>query len=138
MTFDEWDHELPNGFHDARISNIEIDYVRGLMTLKMGLLTEVEQGEVDHCAEAVVLVSGLQFCSIGAPFATYPYQKRAAITVSGDPAKSDHLPELNGLTATFPKNTTCYRFFVHDWNSFIYIAAVDVQVRWVGNKEISV
>jgi len=138
MTFDEWDHKLPNGFHDAEISSLEIDYARGLMTLKMGLLTEVEQGEVDDRAEAIVSVFGLQFCSIGAPFATYPYQKRAAITVSGDPAKSDHLPELDGLTPTFPKNTTCYRFFVHDWNSFIYIAAADVQVRWVGNNPVPV
>jgi len=54
--------------------------------------------------------------------------------VSGDPANADTLPSLPDLSAKFPDGTWCYRFFVHDWNAFIYIAARDAQVTWVGEK----
>jgi hypothetical protein len=131
MTFDEWDHKLPNGFHDAEISKLEIDYARMTMTLHMRLLSLI-QGEY---IAAVVAVSGLQFCSIGAPSPEYPYQEKTAITVGGDPAKSDHLPELDALAPTFAKDVGCYRFFVHDWNNFIYIAAADVDVTLLGKAQ---
>jgi hypothetical protein len=131
MTFDEWDHKLPNGFHDAEISTLEIDYPRRTMTLHMRLLSLI-RGEY---VAAVVTVSGLQFCSIGAPSPEYSYQRMAPITVGGDPAKSDHLPELDALTPTFPKDVASYRFFVHDWNNFIYIAAADVDVKLLGEAQ---
>ena len=35
MTFEELDNELPNGFHDAQLHSVRIDYVRGTMTLHM-------------------------------------------------------------------------------------------------------
>jgi len=131
MTFDDWDNKLPNGFHDAKISNLEIDYARRTMTLHMRLLALV-RGEY---IAAVVRVSGLQFCSIGAPSPEYSFQRPSPITVSGDPAKSDHLPELDALTPSFPKDVASYRFFVHDWNNFIYIAAADVDVTVVGEAQ---
>ena len=131
MTFDEWDHKLPNRFHDAEISTLEIDYPRRTMTLHMRLLSLID-GEY---IAAVVAVTGLQFCSIGAPSPKYPYQRKTAITVGGDPAKSDHLPELDELTPTFPKDVASYRFFVHDWNNFIYIAAADVDVKLLGEAQ---
>ncbi|MGB8802242.1 MAG: hypothetical protein WCC97_16300 [Candidatus Acidiferrales bacterium] len=134
MTFDEWDHKLPNGFHDAEISTLQIDYPRRTMTLHMRLLSLI-RGEY---IAAVVTVSGLQFCSIGAPSPEYPYQGKSAITVGGDPAKSDHLPELDALAPTFPKDVACYRFFVHDWNNFIYIAAADVDVTFLGEVQNTV
>jgi len=134
VTFDEWDNNLPNGFHDAEISNLEIDYARRTMILHMRLLSLI-QGEY---IAAVVAVSGLQFCSIDAPSPQYPYQRNDAITVSGDPAKSNHLPELDALTPTFPKDVASYRFFVHEGNNFIYLAAADVDVTLLGEAQITV
>ena len=132
MTFEELDQTLPNGFHDAQIRRVAIDDRAGIVTLDMGLwvgkLGSPNQEEYQH---ATVTASGLAFCSIDAPDSTYPYLPDASpVSVSGDTAKLDHLPELAKLQPTFPEGVLCYRFFVNDWNSFIHIAAKDVQIVW--------
>jgi hypothetical protein len=33
-----------------------------------------------------------------------------------------------------PDGTWAYRFFMGDWNSFIYTAARDAELEWVGEK----
>ncbi|MDP9337666.1 MAG: hypothetical protein M3P45_02240 [Acidobacteriota bacterium] len=138
MTLDELDNTLPNGFHDAEIFSFEIDYVAGTAKFRMNLLTGGPEDpglERDTRQEAILIVSGLCFCSVEPPWSTYPFLPDGKpIMVSGDPAKSDHLPSLADLTSKFPSGTWCYRFFVDDWNAFIHIAAGDAQLTWIGDK----
>lgn len=136
MTLDELNRKLPNGFHDAEISAIELDYVAGTAKFRLSLLIgwpEDSEPERNAYQEAKMKLTGLCFCSIGPPSPTYPFVLSGRpILVSGDSAKPDHLPELPGLSAKFPPGTWCFRFFVDDWNAFIYIAARDVEFAWVG------
>jgi hypothetical protein len=136
VTLDELDRTLPNGFYDAKILSLELNYVAGTANFQLSLLvgwSDDPEPERHAYQEATMRVTGLCFCSIGPPFPNYPFIPHGRpITVSGDPAKPDHLPELSELTAKFPPGTWCYRFFVHDWNAFIYIAARDAEFAWVG------
>ena len=138
MTLDELDQIPPNGFHDAKIVSIEVDYLNATARLRISLLVgwpEDPEPEREKHQEADLRVTGLCFCSIDPPDPNYRFiTSGRPITVGGDPAQSNNLPLLHELLAKCPDGTWCYRFFVHDWNAFIHIAARDAELTWVGPK----
>ena len=132
MTFEELEDKLPNGFHDAELYDIQIDYVGGSMTLGMSFwVGSMGAPNQEEYRPGELRITGLSFCVIDPPDPTYQYVPNgSALNVSGDRAKPDSFPELEKLSRTLPPGVACYRFFVHEWNSFINIAAKDVQVSW--------
>lgn len=136
MTLDELDQKLPNGFHDAHIFSIELDYATGTAKLHLSLWVgslDDPSPERDEYHEANLIVTGLCFCSIDPPSPSYPFLPDGSpVDASGDPAKPDHLPSLPDLSAKCPSGTWYYRFFISDWNAFIHIAARDAEVTWIG------
>jgi hypothetical protein len=133
MTFEELDQALPNGFHDAKIEKIAVDYAQRSATITMHLLVgtpdSVDQDEYRH---AILDISGLCYYAIDPPDPTYPFMRSGSpVNVAGYPEDPEKFPVLDSLLPVMPTGVTCYRFFVHHWNSFIHIAAKDVQVSWV-------
>jgi hypothetical protein len=133
MTFEELDKLLPNGFHDAQIHDLKIDYMIGSAVIRMTFDFGSPKGpKPEDYRTGELRVSGLFFLTIDPPDPSYPYvPDGCALNVSGDPAKMDTFPALETLAQTFPPGVSCYRFFVNEWNSFINIAAKDVQVSWI-------
>ena len=136
MTFEELDQSLPNGFHDAEIYSIRVDYGSATVTLDVSFwVGDLDGPNREEYRRGILKVTGLLFCSIDPPDPAYPFLPDGSpVTVSGDAAKSDTLPVLARLTPRFPPGASCYRFFVNDWNSFIHIAAKDVQLSWAGDE----
>jgi hypothetical protein len=138
MTWEELERKLPNGFHDAKIFSLELNYAAGTAKFNVSLLVgrpEDSSPERQAYQQAMMTVTGLCFCSIGPPSPDYPFIPYGnPISVSGDPAKPDHLPFLTDLVAKLPAGTWCHRFFVHEWNAFIHLAARDVELEWVGDR----
>lgn len=138
LTLVELENKLPNGFHDAEFFSFEVDYVAGVVKFHLNLLVGWPgdpEPERQAYQEASLVVSGACFCSIQPPDSTYNFLPDGKpICVSGDLAKADHLPSLPDLIAKCPGDTWSYRFFVHDWNAFIYIAGRDAELTWVGAK----
>ena len=129
MTFGEIEKKLPNGFHDAKIEHISLDYLRGTLLMKMRLLIGTPGGgDQDEYGSAEMKVNGLYFCSIEPPDPTYPFRPNGQLLgVSGD-GSGGSSPEVRELAQSLPADASYYRFFVEQWNSFIYIAASDVQI----------
>ena len=137
MTFGQLDQELPNGFHDAEVHSITLDYFSGTVTLDVDFwVGDLDSPNREDHRRGMLTATGLLFCSIEPPDPSYPFLPDGApITVSGDSADSDTFPALAGLSHRFPAGSSCYRFFVNGWNSFIYIAATDVQISWANYGE---
>lgn len=133
MTFEELDQASPNGFHDAEIYSIAIDYGAAAVTLDMNFwIGDLEGSNREECRRGIVKVTGLIFCSIDPPDPAYPFLTDGSpVTVSGDSARSDTCPALAMLLSGFPLGVFCFRFFVNNWNAFIHIAAKDVLIAWV-------
>jgi hypothetical protein len=133
MTFERVDAELPNGFHDAKLYGIVIDYVAGSAILRMDFwVGSMEGPNREEYRPAELRVTGLYFCSMDVPDPTYRYVPHGSpLNVSGDLAKPDTSAAFQELYRTLPPEVSCYRFFVHEWNSFIHIAATDAQVSWI-------
>ena len=138
LTLEELDYKFPNGFHDAGIISIELDYVAGTAILRLSLhvgFRDDPEPEREKYQEANLNLSGFCFCSIDPPDPNYPFlPKGKPISVGGDPAKADHLQSLPALSAKLPQGSWCYRYFVHNWNAFIYIAAKQAELTWIGTK----
>jgi hypothetical protein len=133
MTFEELDDALPNGFHDAKIQKVAVDYVQrsAIMTMQLSVGTP-DSANPDEYRCATLVVSGLCYYSVEPPDPTYPFLGGSSpVNVAGYPEDPEKFPALNGLLPAMPRGVTCYRFFVHEWNSFIHIAAKDVQVQWL-------
>jgi hypothetical protein len=137
MTFEELDQALPNGFHDAMVRTITVDYAEQTAVIAMHLLVGIPGGpRPDEYRQATLKVSGLCYFWIEPPDAAYPFLRGGSpIDVAGYPDDPEAFPALNALLPVMPKDTTCFRFFVHNWNSFIHIAARDAQISWTGDGD---
>jgi hypothetical protein len=130
MTFIEAETSLPNGFHDAKIEKLLIDYLSRNLLVSMQILvgTPGMPNEEDY-ATAELVVNGLYFCAIESPESTYPWVPDGRpLSVSGSCCVDSQTP--SELLLTLPPGAGCYRFFVEQWNSFIQIAGADVQISW--------
>jgi hypothetical protein len=128
MTFEQLENTLPNGFHDAQLFGIRLDYVAASLTLEMNILISTIGGNV--YSPAIVEVKGLCVCTIEPPDPRYHFLPDGTpLNVSGNmPKKLGE--ELLKLSSQFPARISWYRFFVEEWNSFINIASDEVSLSW--------
>ena len=139
MTLKEVEQSLPNGFHDAEIEKLSLDYGSGTLSMSMkiwvGTMGTVDQEEY---RSAEMRVNKLAWCSIQPPDPTYPFALNGnPLNVQGDDGLG-HCEELTPLVRQLPVGVSFYRFFVEEWNSFICIAGSDVKLRWTAaNKALA-
>lgn len=132
MTFQDLEDTLPNGFHDAELKSVSIDYVERLLTMQMEILIGTpEAGDQDEYRSATLTVTGLYFCVIEPPNVNYPFvTKHKPVRISGDDSWPDSMAGLAAGLAQSNPDFTYHRFFCNDWNSFLHVAADDVQLSW--------
>jgi hypothetical protein len=132
VTFQDLEDSLPNGFHDAKLKSVSIDYVERLLTMQVELLVGTPEAEDrDEYRSATLIASGLYFYVIDPPDSKYPFAtKQRPVRISGDDGLPDLLSKLAANLAQTNPGFTYHRFFSNDWNSFIYVAADDVQLTW--------
>jgi hypothetical protein len=132
MTFEDLDRRFPNGLDDAEITAIAVDYEKRLATLRLNMRgNPPDSSDRDVYAPAVLRASGIYYVSIEPPDPEHlSHPKRDKITVDGLPEDPRDFPLLNDLKKKAATGAFCCRFFVHDWNSFIHIAAADAEFFW--------
>lgn len=133
MRLEELEIELPNGFHDAEIFRIEIDYATCSFSMSVSLLVGKPEGsDPDARRRAVLKGTGLCVLSIDPPYPGSSFLPTGKpLQVTAVPAETDKLPTLPQLVRALPEGVTVYRFFVSQWNSFIHLACRDASVVWL-------
>ena len=121
MTFDELDGTLPNGFHDAKLLKLTLDYRQRSATLCMKLLVGGHQSaSPEEYKPATLRILGLCFCCIELPSPGEPFVPDGSpVNVSGFPEDSsslmrpnESLAQINEILAKCPPGTSSYRFFL--------------------------
>ena len=132
MTFEEIDRKLPNGFHDAAIRKIELDFVNRSTLIRMDLHAGVpEDSSPERYRPGTLKISSPYLFFIEPPDPRYPYiPKGKAFNVDGDSVKVGQSDAVDRLLPTLPSNATVYRFFLEEWNSFLYLAGASVEFSW--------
>src|SRR5687767_12188348 len=84
MTIFELAETLPNGFHDAEVQTISLDYRRRTVNMQM----EVWIGTMDDpeairetYRRAEVTVEGFHYCALDLPDERYPFDAGATLTI---------------------------------------------------------
>ena len=143
MTLAELDLEMPNGngFHDACITSLTINYPRCEMTLGMRLLLGGPDDPFDpNYRDATIKITGLKFCVVEPPSADQQYGvlDGEELDVVGFETKSSDL-WINAIDQKLldlaGPEAPLYSFFVQSWNSCIHIAAIDATHEWADGKQ---
>ena len=134
MTLEEAAASLPNGFHDAYIKGISTDYVTGTASFDLEIWVGDDSAEKEEEREvyrpARLTFSDLLFCVIEPPDPHYPYYEKKPLWVDGGPWNSAPISTSIQLPSALPENSFVYSFFVNNWNSFIYVAAMAARLEF--------
>ena len=136
MTFEELDQRFPNGFDDAEISRLSLDYRNQTAALHLNLRGNLpDSPNSDQYRGATLVLNGLHYFSIEPPDRDHlSWSGRSKITVDGLPEDPQSFPLIEHVKPTLPVGAFFCRFYVHDWNSFIHVAADDAQFSWVEDE----
>jgi hypothetical protein len=128
-----WDvaDQLPHGFHDSYLERLSIDFERRVAVFDLELWVGDETSKDEDVREAMragqLLLEGLRFCVLDPPHPDGPYAEPGAAWLV-DICEADlELPPARQL----PAGAFAARFFVHQWNAFIHVAATHAELRWV-------
>lgn len=135
MTFEELDALYPNGFDDAHIDRLILDYQNRTVEMELNVRANPpDSPNSDEYQSAVLLLRGFYYFVIEPPDADHLWYPERSIQVNGYPEDGGQFPLLEHLRSNLPSDAFCCRFYVHDWNAFIHVAARDAQFSLTGDK----
>jgi hypothetical protein len=136
MTIEEIDGSLPNGFHDADITGIQIDYVRreAIFTLEVDV-SSLETGTRERSYRPAELkLSGLLYLIIeppDRPFGEEEFARGSKPWITADSSDFGLLESVPVLPEPLPPGGFRHWFFNSRHNCFIYVAAMDAGFEWI-------
>jgi len=133
VTFEELDEKYPNGFVDAEITSLAIDYRSRTATMQLNVRGNPPDRPNSHeYAPATLSIKRFFYVSIEPPDAEHALvRNQLTIQVDGFPEDAKQFPLFEHVKSALPIGAFSCRFFVHDWNSFIHIAGQDAQLSWL-------
>ena len=126
VTLQELSRTLPNGFHDAELAHVELDYARQEARMHLSLCVGDPDASEEDAREAyrpaVLTLTGLQYFVVPPP--EYSYDPG---TVSVDLSEDSAPPPAGGSAAP---GAFCNVFFVSEWNALIQMSATGASLAW--------
>lgn len=136
MTFEELDALYPNGFDDAEIVSVSLDYRNRTAELQLNLRgNPPDSPNEDEYQQAILVLRGFYYFVMEPPDADHLWYPERLVQVNGYPEDASQFPLFQHLKPKLSAGAFCCRFYVHDWNSFIHVAARDAQLSWVKDSE---
>lgn len=138
MTFDELEQSLPNGFHDAAIREITVDFIRRSVTVSIDLLTgHPSSPDPESYRAGRLQIAPIYLFFIEPPDPRYSFIPNGAhVKVDGGCVKVGQSAETDSLLPVLPRSATMYRFFLEKWNAFLYLAGESVEFSWDDGGEL--
>jgi hypothetical protein len=123
MTIQEIASGLPNGFHDAEIKTIRIDYGHNKAEFEL----DVWVGTMDDppvmreaYRKGILTINGLLYCAMDVPDERCSFANSVPLTIDlAEPI------EFHPDGAAF----AC-RFWVNEWNAFIHLSGMSAELEW--------
>ncbi|HEY9403335.1 MAG TPA: hypothetical protein VIQ24_11770 [Pyrinomonadaceae bacterium] len=134
MTLEELADTLPNGLHDAQVSRISLDYLKREARFTLDVWVGDSSSQDEEMREAYrsgeLKLSGLLYCAIEPPDASYPYAKADKLWVDAGALESANVRPTVKLPEPLPEVAFACWFFVQGWNSYIYVGAMEASLAW--------
>ncbi len=127
MTFEELDALYENGLVDAEISKISIDYENRSAEFRLRR-NPASSPDAEVYSEAILRITTFCYVSIDPPDDHHAEFARRRIQFNALNEDPSTFPLLAAIGAKVHPDAFVCRFFVHDWNSFIHLAAHDANL----------
>lgn len=131
MNIEDISNTLPNGFHDAYLQRLSLDYAKheAVFTLKIwdGDPDADNPAQCDAYRSGRLILNGLLFCVIEPPD-TGLDESDSALWITADSSDFDELktnPKLPEIQDGFR-----HWFFISTLNCFMYVAAKNASFEW--------
>jgi hypothetical protein len=135
MTLVELEETLPNGFHDAELISLSVDYRTRVAKLELDIWTgdlhskDTVVREAYRLAELVI--SGVAFFFLDPPDFRYGYAKDTTTIHGFEWAGKTEVPQkIEDLVKSLPAGTFYNNAFIHCWNAFLHIAGTHAELRF--------
>lgn len=137
MTFEELDERFPNGFDDARLGLLSVNYADRSILLQLSLGTNSPEGpNSQEYTRANLILREFYYVSVEPPDADrFLNARRSMITIDGLPEDANNFPLFTLIRQSVPAGGFFCRFFVHDWNAFMHLAAKDAEFSVVQDEK---
>lgn len=123
-------NSLANGFHDAKIYSIAIDYIKRIINIEIDIWIG-DRSFLEAYRRCRLILNGFVYFVVEAPQENYPYDDNRGLAI--DVYEQDYSSFVaKTLPRKFDSDAFAYRMYVGDWNSFIHFAAVDAELHWTG------
>lgn len=135
MTLDEVEMSLPQGFHDAFLRAMSVDYVGRTAEIELEVWVGGMDTETDEQREAYRRVrlqfSGLLLLTVDVPDQEYLTPRTNGLRVDLSPADYE-FPKHGWPDEPLPEGAFLRSFyFTNECNSYLHIAALDVNWMWL-------
>jgi hypothetical protein len=140
MTLRELENSLPNGFHDSFLSSFSIDYVQRTLQMNMSVcvgLPDDPRETQNDVRDAQIDFTGLVFFVADRPATESPFQTPGELTIVDGYETRSITGEIQidrKLLDAIPGDAFAHSFYVHEWISFIHIAAKGCAMKWTGDR----
>ncbi len=131
MKIEDIENNLPNGFHDAFIKNVNIDYSENIVTFNMEVLSNnPDIDKENNYKGGKLILKRVLYCAIEPPDDNYLKKDLESLRIDAGTLDSLETKPMTTLPKTIPEDAFSHWFFVQQWNAFIYVAAFDADFFW--------
>lgn len=132
MTFEELDAMYPNGFDDAYIEGLCLNYQNRTAELRLNLRGNApDSPNCNEYRRALLTLRDFAYFVIEPPDADHLGYPVRSVQVNGYSEDANNFPLFESLRPKLAPGWFCCRLYVHDWNSFVHVAAADAQLSWL-------
>lgn len=130
MTLEEIIATIPEGFHDAILDQLSIDYEASTITMRVNLclgLPHEENPARNRRGKAALLLRGMQYCVVEKPEDNgHGLPSHFHATMKDFPTRPDMADAVPGLE----NGHFAHSFFIFGWNCCIHIAAQSAELTF--------
>lgn len=134
MKLSDISRSLPNGFHDAELLSVTLDFQQGhaqlLLRVWIGDLRSMDEASREHYRVGELILKGLGYWLPEPVQPTVFPLKHGALWIDiGELSALDQPPSM--VLPDVGTTHTGHWIYINETNSFIYFSTVEAEIRWL-------
>ena len=134
-TLREIDYDLPNGFHDAKLETVTLNFPSNRadldLQLSVGSPDDATEEEREAYKWARLHLTDLVYFVIDCPDPGRVHPEGEALWIDAGDATDESLPAYLKPPIVLPAEAFAYWFYVHQWNAHFHVAAKGASLEWI-------
>lgn len=127
VTIEELEDKFPNGFHDAQLVGMTVDFPAGSISIELDV--DCDDPDPNAYSRIKFRLTGLSLFIVDPPDVRILLSYRDSIWTSGYETSEKMLPNLENYRKNVPAGSFFYSFFLNHWNCFIHLAAMNAELE---------